>query len=67
MGSAKALRSRLANGGAALWAHDGSDLMDEDEFGSGFASSGPLLAANYMNRLRKTGGADGIRELALSG
>jgi hypothetical protein len=59
--SAQAWRRRLANGGAAVGAPEGTDLRDEDEFGGGFASSGPLLAANYMNRLRKTGGADGTR------
>ena len=45
--SAQAWRRRLANGGAAVGAPEGTDLRDEEEFGSGSASSnryGPLTS-----------------------
>jgi integrase len=62
IGSAEEFCSRFGSDGAAEWLQPRSDRIDGEEFGSGFASSSEsLLVANYMNNLRKSGGADGTR------
>ena len=61
IGAVEKFRSRFVSDGAAAWLQPRADLIDEEEFGSGFATGESLLTANFMNRLRKSGGADGTR------